>query len=320
MRGYEYAELAAFAAIVDRGSFAAAARHLRIAPSSLSQTIKKLEARLDVQLLHRTTRSVSMTGAGLRLYKRFRPAMQEMEAAVIDLREVAGAPSGLVRLHMPRAAYSCLFEQRLGEFYRAYPDVHVEIEVDDALINIVASGIDLDVRLAGAADPATHTVLVGSTVRHVAVASAQYLRENGRPLTPSDLHRHHCILWRRPGTEHPYLWSFLIDGSTVLIDVAGPLTVSHCDLAVTAAADSVGIAFVLEQHAREAIDAGHLEELLTPFLPAMPGWTVCHPRGSRPSAAAQAVLDFLDDQAPLTGVVAAHSDVKSVPLMQNISC
>lgn len=295
MRGSEYAELAAFVAVVDQGSFARAARHLRIAPSSLSQTIKKLEERLGVELLHRTTRSVAMTGAGVRLFDRFKPAMAEMEAALVDLREASEAPAGLVRLHIPRPAYARLLEGRLGELQRRYPLIHIDTVVDDALIDIVRSGFDLDVRLSGTSDASTSALAIGGPVRHVAVASPAYLAEHGTPATPSDLARHRCIQWRRPGTEHPYRWVFQIDGCTTLVDVEGPMTVSHCDLAVAAAIDSVGIAFVLDQHAAKALACKKLKAVLTRFLPPFPGWSICHPRTSRLSAAAHSVIGFISE-------------------------
>ena len=297
MRGSDYAELVAFVAVVDQGSFARAAKRLRIAPSSLSQTVKRLEERLGVELLHRTTRSVSMTGAGVRLFDRFKPAMAEMEAAVVDLRELSAAPAGLVRLHIPRAAYATLLAGRFGALQRAYPQVQLDVVVDDALIDIIRAGFDLDIRLSGALDASTPAVAIGGPVRHVAVASPGYLAEHGAPATPSDLAHHRCIQWRRPDTEFPYRWVFQIDGCTTQVDVGGPLTVSHCDLAVAAAIESVGIAFVLEQHATAAMARRELEPLLTPFLPVFPGWSVCHPRTGRLSAAAQAVMQFLAEAA-----------------------
>lgn len=261
--------------------------------------VKKLEKRLGVELLHRTTRSVAMTGAGVRLFNRFKPAMAEMEAAIVDVHESNEAPTGLVRLHMPRAAYARLLEGRLGELHRLYPQIHVDTVVDDALIDLVRAGFDLDVRLSGAVDPSTSTTTIGGPVRHVAVASPAYLAEHGTPATPSDLARHRCIEWRRPGTEHPYRWAFQIDGCTTAVDVNGPLTVSHCDVAVAAAIDSVGIAFILEQHAAEALACDKLKPVLTRFLPSFPGWSICHPRTSRLSAAAHSVIRFISEPPSL---------------------
>lgn len=295
MRGSDYAELAAFAAVVDQGSFASAARHLRISPSSLSQTVKRLEGRLGVELLHRTTRSVAMTGAGVRLFDRFKPAMAEMEAAVVDVHEASAAPAGLVRLHVPRAAYAGLLERRLGELHRRHPHIHLDTVVDDALVDIVRAGFDLDVRLSGALDPSMAALAIGGPVRHAAVASPSYLAEHGTPVTPSDLARHRCIQWRRPGTEHPYRWTFQIEGCTTAVEVHGPLTVSHCDLAVTAAIDSVGIALVLEQYATAPLERGEVEPVLAEFLPHFPGWSVCHPRTSQSSAATYAIIQFLSE-------------------------
>ncbi len=307
MRGSDYAELVAFVAVAEQRSFARAAEQLRIAPSSLSQTIKRLEDRLGFELLQRTTRSVSMTGAGVRLFDRFRPAMAEMEAAVADVRELSAAPTGLVRLHMPRAAFAGILEGRFGELHRAYPRIQLDTVVDDALVDIVRAGFDLDVRLSGALDASLAAVPIGGPVRHVAVASPAYLEACGEPAVPADLARHRCIQWRRPFTEHPYRWVFEIDGCTTAIDVDGPLTVSHCGLAVAAAVESVGIAFVLEEHAAAALARGALRTVLTPFLPPFAGWSVCHPRTGRLSSAVQAVIQFLGQGASLGAAKAASA-------------
>ncbi len=296
MRGSDYAELAAFVAVVDQGSFARAAKYLRIAPSSLSQTVKKLEERLGVELLHRTTRSVTMTGAGVRLFDRFKPAMAEMEAAVTDVHESSAVPTGLVRLHMPRAAYAGLLEGKLGELHRRYPRIHLDTVVDDALIDIVRAGFDLDLRLSGTLDASMSAVAIGGPVRHVAIASQAYLAEHGTPATPTDLARHRCIQWKRPGTEHPYRWAFQVQDCTTAVDVTGPLTVSHCDVAVVAAIESVGIAFVLEEHATAALKRGKVRTVLEEFLPPFPGWSVCHPRTTQLRAAAQAVIHVLSER------------------------
>lgn len=293
MRGSEYAELVAFVAVVEKRSFVGAARHLRVAPSSLSQTVKKLEDRLGVELLHRTTRSVAMTGAGVRLFDRFRPAMDEMEAAVVDLHEMRETPAGLVRLHVPRAAYVSFIEARIGEINRIYPDIHLDIMVDDAVVDIGRGSFDLNISLTESTDRSTCALPIGERVRHMVVASPDYIAQYGRPESPSDLARHRCIQWRRPDTEHSYRWAFQINGSTTLVDVTGPLTVSHCDMAVNAASQSVGIAFVLEQHAMISLKRGALVSLLADYLPTRPGWSICYPRRGRISTASRAVIDIL---------------------------
>ena len=181
----------------------------------------------------------------------------------------------------------------MGELQETQPRIQLDVVIDDAHVDIVRAGFDLDVRLFAAIDPSTSVVATGGAVRHVVVASPAYLKANGTPTAPAELTRHRCIQWRRPGTEHPYQWSFQIDHCTSLIEVDGPLTVSHCDLAVAAAIDSVGIAFVLESYASAALNQKLLTAILSPFLPPFRGWSICHPRTSHLSAATRAVLEFI---------------------------
>ncbi len=295
MRGHEYADLQAFIAVAEHGSFARAATHLRIAPSTLSQTIRNLEERLGVRLLNRTTRSVSVTGAGARLLARFKPAMEEMEAAVNDARDLRAKPAGIVRLHIPRAAYTALLEPSLGKLHRTYPDILLEVVIDDAA-NSAAAGFDLSVRSRELVEPSMTASKLGGDLRHVAVASPAYLEKHGSPATPQDLANHRCINWRQPGTANPYHWEFQVDGRWSSVAVSGPLIVSHCDAAITAALDAVGIAFTLEAYARLLIDSGKLVSLLEDFLPPFPGWLVCSSNHRQMPAATLAVAKFISGE------------------------
>ena len=295
MRGHEYVELQAFTAVVEHGSFARAADHLRLAPSTLSQIIRNLEERLGVRLLNRTTRSVSVTAAGSRLLARFKPALEEMEAAISDARDLQAKPRGNVRLHIPRPAYTALLEPALGTFHRMLPDILLEVTIDDALTNIVATGFDLDVRSRTLIDRSLTAINLGADLRHVAVASPAYLEKHGRPATPQGLAHHRCIGWRPPGAATPYRWEFHIEDSWVAVPVAGPLIVSHCDVALTAATEAVGIAFALEPSARQLVQDGALISILEDFLPSFPGWSLCYPKHRQLPAATLAVANFLSN-------------------------
>lgn len=293
MRGHEYADLRAFAAIADCGSFSRAAEHLGIAPSTLSQTIRNLEDRLGVALLYRTTRSVSLTAAGTRLLARFKPAMEEMEAALGEVRDLRDRPNGVVHLHLSRAAYLALLEPALGDFHVEYPDIHLDVVIDDSAVDLVAEGFDLSVTRHALIDPSVDVLDLGGELWHVAAAAPRYLAKHGIPATPGDLAGHRCINWRQPGTAHPYLWRFFADGRWENVVVKGTLTVSHCEVAVAAAVAGAGIAFVIEPHAREAVRQGMLTPLLRDFLPRFPGWCLCRPKSRRQSAATSAVVAFI---------------------------
>jgi DNA-binding transcriptional LysR family regulator len=292
MRGSEFAELRAFVAVAEQGNFARAAAELRLSPSTLSQTIRELEERLGVRLLNRTTRSVSITEAGQRLLSRFKPAMEEMQAAVADARNLRDRPAGTVRLHASRSASAVLVEPRLGRFFEAYPDIILDLTIDDAVINIVAAGFDVSIRIGELLEEDMVAVKIGDDIRQLAVASPDYIARHGAPKVPSDLHSHRCINWRWPGTSGLYNWEFAKDGRWFSVAVNGPLIVSHRDAAVIAAVQGVGIAFWGEYAVRPYIDAGQLVPLLEEFSPAFPGWHLCYPKQRHTSAPVRAFVEF----------------------------
>ena len=292
MRGSEFSELRAFAEVAQRRSFARAAEHLHLAPSTLSQTVRALEARLGVTLLNRTTRRVSPTSAGERLLARFASALEEMQAAVLEARDGRVKPSGTVRLHALRPAYARHVEPALGRLHLTLPDVTLDLCVDDAPLDVSASGYDLVIRRAEFVDSGMVARDLGSELRHAVVASPDYLAAHGTPASPQDLAGHCCIQWRPAGGE-TQRWRFEVAGEPLTLVVAGPLVVSHCDAAIAAALQGVGVAYVLESYAAPFTAAGGLVSLLTEFLPPFGGWKLCHPNHVRLSAAARAVADLL---------------------------
>ena len=292
MRGGEFAELRAFATIVEQGNFARAASLLRMSPSSLSQTLRALEERLDVRLLNRTTRSLSVTEAGERLLARFQPALLEMEAAVADARNLRDRPSGTVRLQTPGGASRKLIEPLLGQFFEAYPDIVLDITIDDRLTDIVEAGMDVGIRLGDSLEDDMVGVKLSSYFRHVAVASPDYVARFGAPETPKDLLAHRCINWRWPGQVGLYSWDFSKDGVRISVAPNGPLIVSHRDAAVNAAMQGVGIAFCGEYMARPQVEAGRLVTLLDAYSPQLPGWYLCYHRQRHLPVAVRAFIDF----------------------------
>ncbi|MFA5957100.1 LysR substrate-binding domain-containing protein [Hyphomicrobium sp.] len=293
MRGSEFAELRAFVTIAEQGNFARAAAHLRIAPSTLSQTIRELEKRLGVRLLNRTTRSVSLTEAGQRLLVRFKPALEEMQEAVRDVQNLSDVPAGTVRLHAPRKAASVLVEPHLGRFARSHPDIVLDITIDDAVVNIVEEGFDIGIRLGELLDEDMVAVKLGSDIRMCAVASPEYVAKHGMPANPGDLHNHRCINWRWAGRNGIYNWEFFKGGHWMSVAVDGPLIVSCSDMAISAAVQGVGVAFWAEYAVRPFIAKGQLVPMLEEFSPYFPGWYLTYPRQKHMSGAVRAVVEFL---------------------------
>lgn len=276
MRGSEYFELRAFSKIVEYGSFTEAAQYLRVTPSALSQIIRKLEKRLGVRLLNRTTRSLSLSDAGARMIERLHPALREIDAALEDINKLRASPTGTLRLHLPRLAVRTFLEPLLERFRHTYPDIVLDVTVDDSLINIVEHGFDLGLRLGEFLEGHMVALPIGPPLRHIPVATPAFLAEFGIPQRPEDLHQYRCINWRQHGSRSLQPWEFKKGRESLAVLVTGPLIVSERNLALSAALQGVGIAFVAEQLAMPFINQGKLVVLLSDWCAPFAGWHVCY--------------------------------------------
>src|ERR1700720_1039623 len=204
----DLANLTAFVAVADQRSFRAAASRLGVTPSALSHSMRQLEERLDVRLLHRTTRSVSLTDAGLRLLERLRPAIDQITGALEDLNEERQRPLGRLRIYANHLAAAAVIAPIWGRFLSTYPEVHLELRVDDAPIDIVAKGFDagIAVRERVAADMIAARV-TGPIKTAVVGAPASFARRRP-PRTPDDLARHSCVQYRRAADGAMFEWPF----------------------------------------------------------------------------------------------------------------
>ena len=235
MRGTEFAELTAFMAIARERSFRRAARRIGLSPSALSRTLRDLEDRLGVRLLNRTTRSVSPTEAGQALYERLGPAIADIESAVGEAGSFRDSPKGRVRLNLPRLAADLVLAPVLGRFAEIYPDIHLDLTIDDALTDVVAEGFDAGVRLGERVQPDMVAVRLTADLRLAVVGAPSYFARKPPPRTPHDLADHACINYRWAASGALYRWPF--DGPKGPIEVAveGPLTVNDTDLILDAA-------------------------------------------------------------------------------------
>lgn len=286
----------AFVAVATAGSFAGGASALNISPSAMSQIIRRLEERLGVQLFHRTTRSVSTTDHGARLLARLRIAFDEIEAATQELAEQRDRPAGHVRIVMPRVAYDDLLAPVLATFNKSYPDIAIEVRLDDAYIDIVSEGYDIGFRLGEYIHPETVAFPVGPSLRQIPVASPAYLAAHGMPQHPRDLTNHRCINWRQRPDLAPYAWEFSKGHEKITISVQGSLTINDRQAAVRAAIDGLGIAMWVEHRLSETIENGKLVPMLEDWCPSYQGFYAYYYRDRHISAATKAVLAFLRAQ------------------------
>lgn len=297
MRGAEFAELKAFVAVVDRGSFARAADHLGLSRSALSQVIRQLEARLGVRLLNRTTRSVSPTEPGHRLHERIAPMLREMDDAVAQAIGSGARVSGTLRINTLGMAAKKFIAPRLGRFARAYPEVVLDIVVDDGLSDIAAEGFDAGIRVGGRLQKDMVAVRLSPDVELLAVASPAYLARHGVPRTPADLDRHHCIHWRFPGSGKIAGWEFMRKGKRSEFTGTGPVIANHQDVVVAAALQGLGITYAYNDDGiAEALRDGRLTRILADWSPTVPGLYLYYSSRRYMRPALRAFIDCMREQ------------------------
>lgn len=298
MRGFEFAELKAFAAVVERKSFARAAEHLGLSPSALSQTIRQLEGRLGTRLLNRTTRSVAPSASGEQLYGRIAPLFREMDAAVAEASEAAGQTTGTLRINTLGIAARTIIAPRLPRFHQAYPDVVLDIVVDDALADIVVGRFDAGIRVGGRLEKDMVAVRLTPDLDMVAVASPGYLAARGTPRTPADLHGHACINWRLQMDGRHYRWEFeKKKGQRLEVAVDGPVVTNHADIGVAAALNGLGIAYHFERDGvAEHLAQGRLVQVLADWSISRPGLFLYYPNRQHRPALLGAFIDCLLDK------------------------
>lgn len=297
MRGSEFAELKAFVAIVDRASYARAADHIGVSRSALSQIIRQLESRLDVRLLNRTTRSVSPTEAGRRLHERIAPMISEMDDAVAQAIGATARTAGTLRINTLSMAAKKIIAPRLGRFHSSYPDVTLDIVIDDGLSDIVGAGFDAGIRVGERLEKDMIAVRLTPDIKLLAVASPEYLARCGEPKTPADLHQHACINWRFPGSGKIAGWEFQNKRKKTEAIVGGPVIANHQDIVVPAALQGLGILYAYNDDGiAEALASGQLVRILADWSPTMPGLYLYYANRRHFLPALRAFIDCLLDR------------------------
>ncbi len=299
MRGSDFAELRAFVAVVERQSFARAAEHLGISPSALSQTIRLLEGRIGARLLNRTTRSVAPSATGEQLYGRIAPLFREMTVAVAEASEATGQMNGTLRINTLGIAARTIIAPRLSRFHEAYPDVILDIVVDDALADIVTGRFDAGIRVGGQLEKDMVAIRLTPDLNMIAVAAPDYLTRRGTPKSPADLHDHACINWRLQMDGRHYRWEFEKQGQRLEVAVNGPVVTNHADIGIAAALNGLGIAYHFERDGvNELLAQGRLVQVLADWTISRPGLFLYYPNRQHRPALLGAFIDCLLDRKP----------------------
>src|SRR5271156_6548531 len=289
----DLANLTAFVAVADHLSFRAAASRLGVTPSALSHTMRQLEERLGVRLLHRTTRSVSVTDAGHRLLERLRPAIQQNAGALEDLNQERSRPVGRLRLYAIHTAAAAVIAPVWQRFLSTYPEVHLELQLGEAPIDIVAKGFDAGIGPRDRAAADMIIVRVMGPVKVAVVGAPSYFARRQRPRTPDDLARHGCVEYRRGADGAVFEWPFERNGKARKISVEGRVMVGVPDLAVRAAVGGLGIACTVEAYAEPFLRSGQLVRVLEDWSPTVEGLFLYYPGRRQVPAALRALIDMI---------------------------
>lgn len=289
-------DVSAFVRVAQARGFRDAARVSGVSASSLSEAVRRLEAKLGVRLLNRTTRSIAPTEAGARLLERLAPALGEVDAALDGVNACRGRPSGTLKLNVPATAARLVLPSIVTPFLKAYPDIRMEVIVEDGFVDVLAAGCDAGIRYDERLDQDMIAVPIGPRVQRFATAaSPAYLDAHGRPAHPHDLLVHSCLRGRFASGAAP-IWEFEREGEMVRVDPAGPLVVrlgAAVDLAVSAAVDGLGIIHLFEEWLSPHFKTALLEPVLEPWWQSFSGPFLYYPGRRHLPAPLRAFVDFI---------------------------
>src|SRR5580692_1674529 len=294
------ADLHAFVSVARAGGFREAARTADASASGLSEAVRRLENRLGVRLLNRTTRSVAATEAGQRLLERLSPALNEVESALDVVNRFRNKPAGTLRLNVPVSAARLVLPAIVPRFLAAYPEIRLEIIAEDSFVDVLASGCDAGIRYDERLEKDMIAVPIGPrTQRFATAASRDYLDRCGRPRHPRDLLKHACLRGRFSSGAMTS-WEFERDGEVVKVDPSGPLLVQAgpaTDLAVEAALGGSGIIYLFEDWLRPHLNSGALEPVLEPWWQRFSGPFLYYSGRRLVPAPLRAFVDFIRPSA-----------------------
>jgi DNA-binding transcriptional LysR family regulator len=282
-----------FVAVAEARGFRAAGERLGLSHSAVSQALRRLEERLGVTLVQRTTRSVRLTEAGERLYVAVRPALEEVRGAVAGVGELADVLRGTLRLHTSTVAETTFVGSLLTEFLTAHPHVRLDIVASDAPVDIVAEGYDAGIQLGEVIDKDMITVPVTGDLRLAVVAAPSYFARRGVPAHPRELTQHDCLNWHATAEAPPYRWEFTENGRDFAVAVPARVLSTDASLNRRLAIAGLGVTLSFESHVRDAVERGQLVSILEEFCAPFPGYYLYYPQRRQASRALRALIDHL---------------------------
>ena len=284
-------ELSAFAIVAEERSFTRAAARLGVSQSALSHSMRSLEQRLGLQLLARTTRSVSPTAAGAALLHELAPALERIERAVAETRKQRERPAGRIRLIIPRTATEMVVLPKLAKFIRTYPEIVLEVTSSNDPIDLVAGEYDAGVQLGEFIQRDMVAVRVTKEMRLAVVGSPKYFESNPIPRSPQDLKDHSCIGFRFGNGL--YRWEFEKGRKALTVSPQGPVSFDDPALVIQAVLDGIGIGTAMEDKLTALIAKGRLVQVLKDWCPTFPGYFLYYPSRRNQPAGLAALIDTL---------------------------
>jgi DNA-binding transcriptional LysR family regulator len=293
MRKGDFSELAVFIAVAEEGSFTRAAAKLGLSQSALSYAVRMLEERLKIRLISRTTRSLSLTDAGERLLHSLRPAFDHIDSELAALTALHDKPAGTVRITTFRHAARTVLWPVLTKLLPDYPDIVVEINVDEGLTDIVAGRFDAGIRVGEQVEKDMVAVRVSPDIRMAVVGAPSYFADRAVPQTPRDLSDHKCISYRQSTGGGLYAWEFERDGVELDVRVRGPIVINDNEMLVNAALGGLGLVYTFESQVAQQVADGRLIRVLEDWCPPFPGYHLYYPSRRQHTPAFALLLEAL---------------------------
>lgn len=285
--------IAAFLVVARHRSFTAAGAELGVTPTAVSQKIKLLEQRLGVVLFQRTTRRVALTEPGATLFERVKPAVAEVEEALRALSDYRGRPSGNLRITAPRASGVTFLSALMTRMRDEYPELAIEVSLDDAFVDIIGAGFDAGIRLGSSVEKDMIRVPITGQSAWSIVGAPSYLDRTGRPRKPEDLVHHATIRQRLIASGVIYRWELERRGKAFTVDVPGGMVVDDVGLLVALACEGAGLAYVADDAVREEVAAGQLERVLESYLVPGPGLCLYFPSRTQTQPKLRALIEMV---------------------------
>ena len=293
MRREELADLSAFVTVAEERSFTRAAAKMGTSQSALSYTVRRLETRLGVRLLARTTRSVAPTEAGERLLRTLGPALDRIGSELAALSELRDKPAGTVRITTGEHAAESVLSPALARLLPHYPDIKVEIGIEYGLTDIVTQGYDAGVRLGEQVARDMIAVRIGPDLRMAVVGAPSYFARQPRPKKPQDLTAHDCIRLRLPTYGGLYAWEFEKRGRALKVRVDGQVVFNNIALQLNAAVGGLGLAYLPEDRVQPYLSDGRLIRVLDDWCAPFSGYHLYYPSRRQPAPAFALLVDAL---------------------------